>query len=80
MIPEKNIAQLKKRAALINEKLKELFPHAKISLHYSNNWELLVAVILSAQCTDKMVNTVTKTLFGKYKTLDDYIHEIYFSI
>ena len=42
-------------------------------LHYSNNWELLVAVILSAQCTDKRVNEVTKTLFKKYKTLRDYV-------
>lgn len=53
--------------------LKKLFPRARISLKYSNNWELLVAVILSAQCTDKKVNEVTARLFKKYKTLDDYV-------
>ena len=44
-----------------------------MALNYSNNWELLVAVVLSAQCTDKMVNIVTEKLFVKYPTLDDYI-------
>ena len=56
------------------KELKKLFPDAKIALKYSNNWELLVAVILSAQCTDKMVNRVTGKLFKKYKTLDDYVN------
>jgi endonuclease-3 len=42
-------------------------------LEYSNNWELLVAVELSAQCTDKKVNEITKKLFKKYKALDDYV-------
>lgn len=60
-------------AKKIIAKLKKLFPNAKISLDYSNNWELLVAVILSAQCTDKMVNKVTEKLFKKYKSLDDYV-------
>ena len=63
----------KKRAAKIIVVLKKLLPDAKIVLNYSNNWELLVSVILSAQCTDKMVNKVTDTLFKKYKTLDDYV-------
>lgn len=53
--------------------LKLTYPKAKISLNYNNNWELLVAVILSAQCTDLMVNKVTSRLFKKYKTLEDYI-------
>ena len=53
--------------------LKKLYPHATIALRFSNNWELLVAVILSAQCTDKKVNEVTARLFKKYKTLDDYV-------
>lgn len=43
-------------------------------LRYSSPWELLVAVMLSAQCTDRMVNIVTKKLFKKYKTLEDYIN------
>jgi endonuclease III len=53
--------------------LKKSYSHAKIVLNFSNNWELLVAVVLSAQCTDKKVNEVTAHLFKKYKTLDDYV-------
>lgn len=53
--------------------LKKLYPDAHIALRYSNTWELLVAVVLSAQCTDKKVNEVTEKLFSKYKTLDDYV-------
>ncbi len=49
------------------------YPDAGMILKYTNNWELLVAVMLSAQCTDKKVNEVTSTLFKKYKTLQDYI-------
>jgi len=52
--------------------LKKAYPHAKIALNYSDNWQLLVAVILSAQCTDKRVNIVTRDLFKKYKTIQDY--------
>lgn len=63
----------KRRTAEIVARLKKLAPGAKIALKYSNNWELLVAVILSAQCTDKKVNEVTEKLFEKYKTLDDYV-------
>ena len=55
---------------LILEKLKQQYPNARIALNYSNNWELLVAVILSAQCTDKRVNIVTETLFPKYRNAD----------
>lgn len=65
--------ELKKRSLKIVKKLKELFPNAKIVLRYKNNWELLVSVILSAQCTDKKVNEVTKKLFFKYRTLNEYI-------
>ena len=53
--------------------LKKIYPNACIMLSYTNPWELLVAVILSAQCTDIRVNIVTKTLFAKYKTLTDYV-------
>ena len=63
----------KKRAAKIVKTLKKLFPDAKIVLKYSNTWELLVAVRLSAQCTDKKVNEVTDKLFKKYRTLEDYV-------
>lgn len=55
------------------------YPKATIALTYGNPWELLVSVILSAQCTDIMVNKVTQKLFSKYPTLEDYcladIHE-----
>ena len=63
----------KKRANKIVKKLQELFPDAAIVLKYSNTWELLVSVILSAQCTDKQVNIVTEKLFKKYITLEDYV-------
>lgn len=68
--------ELEKRRILgrkVLTKLKKLFPDAGMILKYSNNWELLVAVILSAQCTDKQVNKVTEKLFKKYRTLDDYV-------
>jgi len=64
----------KNRATKIIRALKKLFPHAKIALRFGNNWELLVAVQLSAQCTDKKVNEVTPALFKKYKKLEDYVH------
>ena len=62
----------KKTEAIINE-LKRLFPKTKIALNYSTPIELLVAVVLSAQTTDKQVNVVTADLFKKYKTLNDYL-------
>ena len=52
--------------------LKKLFPNAGIALNFSNDWELVVAVILSAQTTDKQVNKVTENLFKKYKNISDY--------
>lgn len=63
----------RKRTRIILARLKKNFPHAKIALHFSNSWELLVAVILSAQCTDKKVNEVTPALFKKYKKIGDYV-------
>lgn len=68
------IENRKKIAQIVAKELRVLFPDAKIALNFSNNWELLVAVILSAQCTDKKVNEVTKNLFEKYRTLDDYVN------
>jgi len=52
--------------------LKQHYPKATIALKFSNTWELLVAVVLSAQCTDKRVNIVTENLFKKYKSINDY--------
>lgn len=69
---ELNFLERQKRALRIARELKKLFPRARIALKYKTNWELLVAVILSAQCTDKKVNEVTEKLFKKYRTLDDY--------
>lgn len=62
----------RKKALKIIAALKKLYPKPQIALKYSNDWELLVAVILSAQCTDKMVNKVTERLFKKYKKIGDY--------
>lgn len=62
----------KQRADKILRLLKSRYPGAKIVLNYSSSWELLVAVILSAQCTDKMVNKVTEKLFKKYHGIGDY--------
>lgn len=61
------------RAKTIIKELKRLFPKTKIALNYSTQIELLVAVVLSAQTTDKQVNVVTADLFKKYKTLNDYL-------
>lgn len=52
--------------------LQKEYPNAKIALKFSNPLEILVATILSAQCTDERVNKVTAELFKKYKTVDDY--------
>lgn len=62
----------KERTLNAIEVLKQLYPDAICSLDASNPFELLVAVRLSAQCTDARVNLVTPALFSKYKTLDDY--------
>ena len=62
----------KTKVLKIIELLEKEHPDAKIALHYTNPLELLVATILSAQCTDERVNIVTKTLFEKYRTVEDY--------
>lgn len=64
------------RIKKLNAALGRLFPIADIALTFKDPWELLVAVILSAQCTDKKVNEVTATLFKKYRTLDDYVRAV----
>ncbi len=63
----------RRRAARIWKALGTLVPDAGMILRYGNEWELLVAVILSAQCTDKKVNEVTAKLFRKYRTFADYL-------
>jgi endonuclease III len=64
----------RKRAVRMAEVLKKVYPKVKIALNYGTPWELLVAVILSAQSTDKKINEVTGKLFRKYKTLADYVN------
>lgn len=61
-----------KHAGEIIKRLKYEYKNAGIVLNYSNDFELLVAVILSAQCTDKKVNEVTAELFKKYRDVSDY--------
>ncbi len=62
----------RKRAAQVLRRLGRAYPDARCSLDYSNPLELLVATILSAQCTDVRVNMVTPALFRKYRTAADY--------
>lgn len=52
--------------------LKKEYPDAKTALHFTNPLELLVATVLSAQCTDERVNKVTRDLFNKYRSAEDY--------
>jgi endonuclease III len=60
------------QAATVLRVLRKAYPAAKIMLRHENAMQLLVAVMLSAQCTDKRVNIVTQSLFKKYKTADDF--------
>ena len=64
--------ELKEHASRVVDILFQEYPDAEISLKYSDEFELLVAVILSAQCTDERVNKVTEVLFKKYRTIEDY--------
>jgi endonuclease-3 len=61
------------RAPVIVARLTEAYPEATVALRASNPLEMLVATILSAQCTDERVNKVTETLFEKYRTPQDYL-------
>ncbi len=63
----------KDRIQKLNRALKKLYPTAAIELNFKSPWELMVAVQLSAQSTDKGVNKITEKLFKKYKKLDDYV-------
>jgi endonuclease-3 len=65
--------QLKERVKQIIRLLKRAYPDAKCSLNHSNAFELLIATILSAQCTDERVNIVTADLFRKYRKPEDYL-------
>ena len=58
--------------AVLIRRLKKSYPHAKLALDFTSPLELLIALILAAQCTDKKVNEVTATLFQKYRSAADY--------
>lgn len=73
MTPEQ-LAERRARIIRLDKALKKLFPNASTELQFKTPWQFMVAVQLSAQCTDKRVNIVTSTLFKKYKTLEDYVH------
>ena len=62
----------KQKAKELIGRLAALYPDAKCSLDFTNELELVAATCLSAQCTDERVNIVTKDLFAKYKTAEDY--------
>jgi endonuclease-3 len=65
--------ELKQRARKIITLLKRAYPDARCSLNHANAFELLIATILSAQCTDARVNIVTQDLFRKYRRPEDYL-------
>lgn len=67
-------AEARERLLKIIPILKKTYPQAKIALNWDNPWNLFVAVVLSAQCTDVRVNLVTKDLFKKYKKPEDYLN------
>ena len=69
-----SVQNKKEKATHVVSLLKTIYPNARIVLKYTNSWELLVSVILSAQCTDVMVNKVTDKLFKKYPTFNDYLN------
>lgn len=67
------LTELKQRVRKIIRLLKRAYPEAKCSLNHANAFELLIATILSAQCTDARVNIVTQDLFRKYRKPEDYL-------
>jgi endonuclease-3 len=71
-MPKESIDQKKARVTKIIAGLQKAYPAAHCELNYSNPLELLIATILSAQCTDKRVNMVTPQLFKRYRTAQDF--------
>lgn len=64
----------KKKALEMIDVIADMFPNAECELKHDNAFELTIAVLLSAQCTDNLVNKVTRTLFQKYKIPQDYLN------
>ena len=73
MAKRESTEELKARTRDVIRRLKRAYPDAKCSLNHSNPFELLIATILSAQCTDERVNIVTADLFRKYRKPEDYL-------
>jgi endonuclease-3 len=71
---EQKLKERKLRINKLNKALSKLYPNPEIELDFTNAWELVVAVQLSAQSTDKNVNKITEKLFKKYTKLEDYVH------
>jgi len=73
MPKRESLDELKTRTRDVIRRLKRAYPDAKCSLNHTNPFELLIATILSAQCTDERVNIVTSNLFRKYTKPEDYL-------
>ena len=71
MTPQQKKSRIE-RLSKLNKELKKMFPDAKLALKHKNEWQLLVAVQLSAQSTDKKVNEIIPSVFKKYKTVKDF--------
>lgn len=73
VLPKEALSRKRRRTISLIERLKTAYPDAGCSLNYTNPLELLVATVLSAQCTDQRVNLVTASLFKKYCAASDYV-------
>ncbi len=71
-MPRETVTAKKARALKIIAALQQTYPHAHCELNFANPLQLLIATILSAQCTDKRVNLVTADLFQKFRTAHDF--------
>ena len=78
-MPRESLENKKIRAKKIIALLKKNYPNAKCSLNFSSVHELMVATILSAQCTDERVNKTTPALFEKYKSIDKSKEKLQYS-
>lgn len=67
------LSENRKRAAEVYKRLRKAYPDAQCSLDFTKPLELLIATILAAQCTDERVNIVTKDLFKRYPSAEDYV-------
>jgi len=72
-VPPDNLSGQRAHARSVLRLLRKAYPDAECALHHSNPLELLIATILSAQCTDERVNLVTPTLFRKYRCAEDFL-------